>query len=160
LLVVALSILLSRNSNIVVQCRSLRLITTGALQLSSYAKYLATGTIVTGAMYMGTHSLLGYDQKYNVYEDISEHLDDYNSCNHRRSKPSCYVVENHEHTSYLPHLGDLAMHPLEKPEDQHHPVEHELKSTSALAATSPVLTLFSLCLLVVGMTKALAINVL
>jgi hypothetical protein len=52
------------------------------------------------------------------------------------------------------------MHPLEKPEDQHHPVEHELKSTSALAATSPVLTLFSLCLLVIGMTKALAINVL
>jgi hypothetical protein len=46
------------------------------------------------------------------------------------------------------------MYPPKKPEDQHHPVEHELKSTSALAATSPVLNLLSLCLLVMGMMNS------
>jgi hypothetical protein len=125
-------------------------------QVSSYATYVAAGTNSTGAMFVGTRSLLGYDQKHDVHADVLEYLDNHNDRDRRRSKPSYYVVEIHENTSNLPQLGDLAMYLPEEPEDEHRLVEHKTKSTSALAVSSSVSTLLSLCLLIMGMAKALA----
>jgi hypothetical protein len=149
-------------------------------QISSYATYVATGAIVTGAMYVGTRGLLGYDKTYDLQAEISKYLQDRTSYDHEfeRRKSSFYVIEIADNTSYLPHLGDMAMpgHPqhlidsayaLDTSADMS--VEDHLgdmcikflemlKPASKMVPTSPTTSLLSLWWLVMGMTKTLAMS--
>jgi hypothetical protein len=149
-------------------------------QISSYATYVATGAIVTGAMYVGTRSLLGYDKTYDLQAEISKYLQDRTSYDHEfeRRKSSFYVIEIDDNTSYLPHLGDMAMtgHPQHLV-DSAYPLNtlgdmsvkdhigdmcmkflEMLKPASKMVPTSPTISLLSLWWLFMGMTKTLAMS--